>query len=516
MIDSLPVELATGFKLGPAIIVGLSLVLFVVVGITSRVGSEEGFWVADRGIGPVPNGMALASNWISVASFLGMAGMIYLHGFSSLSFVIGWTGGYAVFLVLLAAQIQRFGKYTAVDLIGDRYDSATVWVLGALVTIVIAFVYSVAQYQGIGLIIAWIFGLDYAISTLVGAAIVTGYVILSGMLGVIRNQVVQYLLLIIPFLVPLFFIANRAGYLPLVPQLGYGQALGEMAHDAGRAWYDPTFTAPFAGGSAYTFIAVAFTLMMGTLGLPHVINRFYTVRNERDARWSVVWGLLFISALYWAAPAYAVLARVLQGGAQPTAEHADLVTITAGHLAQLPAWFVGLIGAGAIAAGFSTTAGLLSSGAAAISHDLFFRVLRPSAKPRQRIQIARLTTGVLGLAIMVSALQPPALIAEVVGSAFSLAAATICPVLVLGVWWGRVTRQAATAGMVTGLALWVFTSWGDWYGHVEWVRHWAPAGASALVTLPVVIAVMVVVTLLTRAPGEEVQALLRRLHGIDA
>lgn len=504
--------LVPGFKLGPAIVLGLTLVLFIAVGIASRARSEEEFWVARRDVGPVSNGMALASNWISVGSFLGLAGLIYLQGFGALAYVVGWSGGYVLLLVLMASQLQRFGRFTTADLVAERFQSTLVRSITAVVTIVIAIVYSVAQYQGIGLVFGWIFGLGYTESVVLGSIVVLGYVVLSGMLGVTRNQVVQYVILAVAFTLPLFFVANRAGYFPLIPHLGYGTVVHEIGTDPTAAWYDPLFVAPFAHRTAFGWISLAFTLMVGTMGLPHVITRFYTVGTERGARWSVVWGLLFIGVIYWAAPAYASFARVFQAGARPSESVADLTVIGATALAGLPAWFAGFLAAGAIAAAFATTAGLLSAGAGAVSHDLYHNVFRPDAGPGERMLVARVATAALGLAIMVLALRPPGLLAEVVGGAFALAADTLFPVIVLGIWWRRATREGAVAGLVTGLALWSFSAWGGWYGGIGWIERWLPVEGHSLLVAPVVFIVVAAVSLVTR-PTSGVGPFLDRIHG---
>ena len=513
-MSSIEFGLEPGFKLGPAIVLALSLILFVVVGLSSRARSEEEFWVAGRDVGPVSNGMALAANWISVGSFLGLAGLIYLQGFGALAYVVGWTGGYVLLLVLMASQLQRFGRFTTADLVAERFDSTIVRSLTAVITIGIAVVYSVAQYQGIGLVFGWIFGLDYTESVVLGAIVVLGYVLLSGMLGVTRNQIVQYVILAIAFLLPLSFVANRAGYFPLIPQFGYGAAIDEIGNHPSSAWYDPLFVAPFAHRSAFGWISLTFTLMLGTMGLPHVITRFYTVGTERGARWSVVWGLLFIAVIYWAAPAYAAFARVFQLGAQPSESVADLVIIAATQLAGLPDWFAGFLAAGAIAAAFATTAGLLSAGAGAVSHDVYHNVFRPEAGPEERMVVARVATAGLGLVIMVLALRRPGLLVEVVGGAFALAADTLFPVIVVGIWWRRATREGAVAGLVTGLTLWSLSAWGGWYGGVGWIDRWLPIEGHSLLVVPLVFLVVAGVSLVTK-PSADADAFLARIHGVS-
>ena len=180
-------------KTGPALILAATLLLFVLVGILTRVRNLEEYWVAGRRIGPVSSGMAIASNWMSAASFLGMAGLLYLQGYFGLAYVLGWCGGYVLLLVLMAAQIRNYGKFTAPDFIGDRYYSKTARFLAAIITLVISFVYAVGQYKGIGEMFKWIFGMDYKLSIVTGTIVVLSYVLLSGMMGVVRNQQVQHL-----------------------------------------------------------------------------------------------------------------------------------------------------------------------------------------------------------------------------------------------------------------------------------------------------------------------------------
>lgn len=505
--------LETGFKLVPAIILATILILFIVVGLMSRVKSVDEYWVAGRGIGPIANGAAVASNWMSAASFLGMAGVVYLQGYGYMSYVVGWTGGYTVLSLLMASQIRRYGKFTATDFVGDRYYSQVARTIAAVVTILIAFTYSVAQYKGIGMVFEWIFGLSYNGSVVLGAGVVIIYVMIAGMLGVSRNQVVQYVILIIAFLLPLFFIANQLDYFAVIPQLGYGSAVWEIGHAADASYYDPTYAAPFATRSAFNFIAITFTMMMGTMGLPHVMARFYTTPNERDARWSVAWGLFFISLLYWSSPVYASFARVLQEGAMPASDVADVIVVSSASMAGLPEWFVGFLAAGAIAAAFSTTSGLLTSGAAAVSHDLYFRVFKPSASHEERLWAGRIGTVVLGILIIFVALNPPALIAQIVGAAFALAGNTFFPLMIIGIWWGRASKEGGVAGMLVGLGIWLFSVWGDYWADIGWVQSWIPASASSLIAVPIVFIVVIVVSLMTPPPPREIRALLREVHG---
>lgn len=216
--------LTPGFKLAPAIILLAVLVSFIWVGWTSKVQEMDGYWVAGRTIGPVQNGMAIASNWMSAASFMGVPGMLYMQGFFGVGYVVGWTGGYVLLLLLFAGQIRRFGKYTAPDFVGDRFYSNWARGLAAVITLILSTLYITGQYKGMGMIFGWIFGWPYEISVVISTILVLFYVFISGMLGVTKNQVVQYIVLIAAFLFPLFFIASQMGYFPLIPQISYGSA----------------------------------------------------------------------------------------------------------------------------------------------------------------------------------------------------------------------------------------------------------------------------------------------------
>ena len=178
-------------KLLPVAIVAAVLVSFILAGLAhkSREGSEYGF--GGRYTGRIGGGAAIASNWMSAASFLGMAGLIYLQGYFALAYVIGWTGGYVLLLVLLAGQLRRFGKYTAPDFVGDRYDSPTARLISALISITISVIYCVAQFKGIGLLFSWLFGTNYTTGLAIGVTAAVAYLIVSGMLGVARNQQMQ-------------------------------------------------------------------------------------------------------------------------------------------------------------------------------------------------------------------------------------------------------------------------------------------------------------------------------------
>lgn len=506
MIDS-------GQKIIPMLIVFGVLVIFVIAGLLykTRQGSEYG--LTGRYTGRIGGGAAIASNWMSAASFLGIAGISYLYGYSALAYVIGWTGGYVLLLVLLAGQLRRFGKYTAPDFIGERYESSTARLLSAIISIMITLIYSVAQFKGIGMIFAWLLGIPYSRGVIIGAVVLMGYIIISGVMGVAKSQKLQYFVLIVTFILPLMLLAHKLGYFWILPQFGYGQGLTDLSTEFGI-----NISAPFSHFGLFHWTALCFTLMFGTVGLPHVLSRFYTVSNVRDARWSVVWGLFFIALIYWSAPAYAVFGRLLearQGIFLPpeiSSKMADIIVLRTALLGGLPSWIVGMLAAGAVSAAFFTVAGLLMTGAASVSYDIYFRIINPQASESKRMSIAKGATLLLAFLVMLGAINPPGMIAEIAAVAFALAGNTIFPAFLLGIWWSETNKAGVIAGMLTGLFI---TFAQPLLGSsVPLVNVLFPITASALCGAPLVILIMISVSLFTKAPSEKIRRFLaEEVHG---
>ncbi|MCK8823790.1 VC_2705 family sodium/solute symporter [Fuchsiella alkaliacetigena] len=507
-MEEVAVGLDISFKLGPALLMIGIIALFVIVGITRKVVDVDDYWVAGRSVGAIENGMAIGGNWMSAASFLGMAGTIGLLGFFGLAYIVGWTTGYFILLIFMATQIRKYGKYTAPDFIGDRYYSNWARGIAAVTTVIIGFVYAVAQYRGIALMFGYIFGMEYSTGVIVGTIAVISYILLAGMLGVTRNQAIQYAILIIAYLIPLFLIASRLGYFAAIPQIGYGAAVSDVTTEIARE-----FSEPFANAGVYQWIALAFTMIVGTCGLPHVLTRFYTVKDEKTSRWSCVWGLFFICVLYWSAPAYATFGNMLNfdiNSIYPvTSEMADVIVVIAAQFADLPQFIVGALAAGAVAASFSTTSGLFMAASAGVSHDLFTSIIKPDATEKQQLVVARLTTLGLGVAVTIVALNPPALIADLVGMAFAIAGSTIFPVFFLGLWWERTTKEGAIVGMLVGLVISLTALF--MRGHAFW-DTWIPATSSAIVAAPLAFIIIIIVSKLTSPPPEEVRMMVRKVH----
>jgi cation/acetate symporter len=502
-----------GQKLIPMLVVIGVLLLFVVAGLRYKTRESSEYGVAGRYTGRIGGGAAIASNWMSAASFLGIAGLIYLYGYSALAYVIGWTGGYVLLLVLLAGQLRRFGKYTAPDFIGERYESPAARLISAAISIGITLIYSVAQFKGIGIVFSWLMGINYVSGVVLGAGILVGYIVLSGSLGVARSQKLQYFVLIVTFILPLMVLAYRLGYFWIMPQFGYGQAMTDLTREFGI-----NISAPFANFGLFHWTALCFTLMLGTAGLPHVLSRFYTVSNIRDARWSVVWGLFFIALIYWSAPAYAVFGRLIEARSgialPPEAARAmaDNVVLRTALLGGLPQWLVGMLAAGAVSAAFFNVAGQLMTGAASISYDIYYRLLNPQASEDRRMALAKGATLALAALVLLGALNLPGLIAEITAVAFALAGNTIFPAFLLGIWWSGTTRLGVICGMLTGvLVTFAQPLLGSFLPLVNTVF---PLTASALCGAPLVIVIMVVVSHFTPPPSLEIRRFLaEEVHG---
>ncbi len=502
---------AAGVQFVPLLIVAGMFLLFIVSGLGSKMRQASDYGFSGSYSGRVGSGAAIASNWMSAASFLGLAGLFYLKGYYAMAFVIGWTGGYVLLLVLMATQIRRFGKFTAPTFVGFRYESASARTVVALISIAISVIYCVAQFRGIALLVSWIFGLEYKAAMLTGVALLVIFVVISGTLGVIRNQHLQYFVLIIAFILPLMFINRKLGYFWVLPQFGYGEAITTLQEQFGFFWSEP-----FASFSLFQWLALCFTLMFGTAGLPHVLSRFYLAPSMRDARWGVVWGLFFIALIYWSAPAYGVLGRLFDARSGntfkvPDPAAADLITLTTATQAGLPVWVVGLLVAGGMAAAFYAAGGLLQSGAAAFAYDIYPRFIKTNASDSDKVHAAKGTFLLLAGLVLALSLKQVGLIAEIAAVAFALAGNTIFPAFLLGIWWSRTNAAGVLAGMLTGVLI---TASSALLGDIlPVIKIIFPLTSSAFIGAPVVILVMIAVSLLTRPPSDQVVTfLIRDVH----
>jgi len=473
----------------------LSFTLYIGIALWSRVESTKEFYVAGGGVHPVANGMATAADWMSAASFIGMAGLISFLGRDGAFYLMGWTGGYVLLALLLAPYLRKFGKYTVPDFIGDRYYSQTARMLAVFCAIFISFVYVCGQMQGAGIVFSRIFEVEVSTGVIIGMAIIFFYAVLGGMKGITYTQVAQYCVLIFAYLVPAIFISiTMTGQ--VIPQIGFGSELldgsGYLLDQLDNLSRELGFASYTEGKrSTQDVFSITAALMFGTAGLPHVIIRFFTVPNVRDARVSAGYAIIFIAILYTTAPTVAAFARTnlinsvsnADYGAMPEwfgkweatnlisfddkngdgriqyvgdadknelTVSADIMVMANPEIAELPNWVIALVTAGALAAALSTAAGLLLVISTSVAHDMLKRTLMPDISESQELKFARFS---IFLAVLIAGyfgMNPPAYVAQVVAFAFGLAAASFFPAIVLGIFDKRMNKQGAISGMLGG------------------------------------------------------------------
>ena len=460
--------------------------LYIGIAIYNKAKATSDFYVAGRGVPPIFNGMAIGADWMSAASFIGMAGTIMLLGYDGLAYIMGWTGGYLLLTFLLAPQLRKYGRYTVPEFIGDRFDSHTARVIAAIITIIISFTYSIGQLSGSGVVIGRLFEIDAKLGTMIGVVLIAFYAAFGGMKGITWTQVAQYIILIIAYLIPVIFMSLQITGNPM-PWLSYGELVGKMG-ELDRELGISEYFAPFTNGTKWQFLALMFTLMAGTAGLPHVIVRFYTVSTMKAARWSGAWALLFIGLLYLSAPAYAAFSRfilmtkvagskiaelpawtktwvdtgklqVADGNGDGILQWSelvisnDIVVMATPEIANLGVFVIGLVAAGAMAAALSTAGGLMIAISSSFAHDIYYRVLKPNSTEKKRLSVARWSIVIATLFAGLIALNPPGAITQIVAWAFALATGTFFPALVLGVWWKRSNAKGVIAGLLVGLGV---------------------------------------------------------------
>ncbi len=499
------------------IIVGASFALYIGIAIWARAGSTAEFYAANRGVNPVMNGMATAADWMSAASFISMAGLIATVGYGNSTYLMGWTGGYVLLALLLAPYLRKFGKYTVPQFIGDRFYSQGARLTAVVCLIIISVTYVIGQMTGAGVAFSRFLEVDVSTGLWIASAVVFVYAVLGGMKGITYTQVAQYIVLIIAYTIPAIFISMQLTGNPIpwfglfgthtesaLPLL---QKLDQVVTDLG-------FNAYTAQGSMLNMTLFTLSLMIGTAGLPHVIIRFFTVPKVADARWSAGWALVFIALLYLTAPAVGAMARlniidtIYPGGTQQDAVlyderpdwmrnwevtgllkfedkngdgriqyyndaaagftetatqrgwtgneltiNNDILVLANPEIAQLPGWVIGLIAAGGLAAALSTAAGLLLAISSAISHDLIKDFLKPDISEKSELLAARIAMAGAILVATLLGLNPPGFAAQTVALAFGLAAATIFPALMMGIFSKRINSVGATLGMIVGLVV---------------------------------------------------------------
>ena len=479
------------------ILVGLTFALYIGIAIWSRANSTKDFYVAGGGVSPLANGMATAADWMSAASFISMAGIISFAGYDGAVYLMGWTGGYVLLALLLAPYLRKFGKFTVPDFIGDRYYSKTARLVAIFCALLVSFTYVAGQMRGVGIVFSRFLEVDINTGVIIGMFIVLFYAVLGGMKGITYTQVAQYCVLIFAFMVPAIFISIQMTGNP-IPQFGFGS---ELADGSGTYLLDKLdglrtelgFAEYTEGSKALIDVfAITLALMVGTAGLPHVIVRFFTVKRVRDARKSAGIALLLIVILYTTAPAVAVFARtnmietvsnkpitsvpdwfkkwettglitftdknndgriqyVANNDANELVVDRDIMVLANPEIANLPNWVIALVAAGGLAAALSTAAGLLLVISASVSHDLVKKIINPKISEKGELIAARLSAVGAVCVAGYFGINPPGFVAAVVALAFGLAAASFFPAIILGIFYKRMNKEGAIAGMVVGI-----------------------------------------------------------------
>ncbi|PTE07947.1 sodium:solute symporter family protein [Mesorhizobium helmanticense] len=554
---------------------GFTIVIYAVIGVLSRTMQVGEYYVAGRRVPALYNGMATGADWMSAASFIGMAGSLYLLGYDGLGFVLGWTGGYVLVAILVAPYLRKFGAYTVPDFLSARYGGNLARLIGVIVLFSCSFTYVVAQIFGTGLISARFLGIDFNVAVYVGLAGILVCSMLGGMRAVTWTQVAQYIVLIIAYLIPVIWMSTVKTGVP-IPQLMQGQALANITALETAQGITLHHITPFAHGGydAKNYFLLILCLMVGTASLPHVLMRYFTTPSVREARVSVAWSLLFIFILYFTAPAYAAFAKwtmldLVASGLTPEniaekagwmmrwaaadntlvqicgkaatdtaaivaacAEkgvtalsfadinlNADMIVLATPEMAGMPYVISGLVAAGGLAAALSTADGLLLAIANALSHDIYYKMIDQNAPTSRRLIVSRILLVMVAVLAAYVASTKPSDILSMVSWAFSLAAGGLFPALVLGVWWKRANSAGAVAGMIAGFGITIFylvmTQYGaDFDKATPNMELWWGVKniSSAAFGLPVGFAVMIIVSLLTKAPSRDMQDFIEEIR----
>ena len=503
-----------------------TIVVYGVIGVLSRTAQVSEYYVAGRRVPAFYNGMATGADWMSAASFVGMAGTLFLLGYDGLAWVLGWTGGYVLVSVLVGPYLRKFGAYTVPDFMSYRFGGNFARFLAVVVLVACSFTYVTAQIYGTGIIASRFLGMPFEVAVFVGLSGILLCSMLGGMRAVTWTQIAQYIVLIVAYLTPIIILSTKQYGIP-IPELTYGQAIADITAREGQFLKDGLATAanlkphiqPWTTYSPLNFFGIIFCMMVGTASLPHILMRYFTTPSVREARKSVAWSLFFIFLLYFSAPAYAAFSKLevytniigrdvadirpwmftwgelglikvcgsdaasLQAvidackaagtnviRLQDFVINTDVIVLSTPEIAGLPYVISGLVAAGGLAAALSTADGLLLAIANALSHDIYYKMIDPNAPTVRRLMVARVLLLLVAVAAAALASTRPADILAMVGWAFSLAMAGNFPALIMGIWWKRATTTGAVAGMIAGFGLCVF--------YLVTTRYFPQAGVS--------------------------------------
>jgi cation/acetate symporter len=518
-----------------------TIAVYAIIGVLSRTAQVSEYYVAGRRVPAFYNGMATGADWMSAASFVGMAGTLFLLGYDGLAWVLGWTGGYVLVSVLVGPYLRKFGAYTVPDFMSYRFGGNFARMLAVIVLFCCSFTYVTAQIFGTGIIASRFLGMSFEVAVFVGLVGILLCSMLGGMRAVTWTQIAQYIVLIVAYLTPIVILSTKNYGIP-IPELTYGQAIAEITAREGQMLKDGLATAanlkphiqPWTTYTPLNFFGIILCMMVGTASLPHILMRYFTTPSVREARQSVAWSLFFIFLLYFSAPAYAAFSKLevytniigrniadirpwmftwgelgliqicgknaasldtVIAACKAIAGHpgvvrlqdfvinTDVIVLSTPEIAGLPYVISGLVAAGGLAAALSTADGLLLAIANALSHDIYYKMIDPNAPTVRRLMVARVLLLIVAVAAAATASTRPGDILAMVGWAFSLAMAGNFPALVMGIWWKRATTNGAIAGIIGGFGIalmyLVVTRYFPGFG-VKYLGMWSltnPAGA---------------------------------------
>lgn len=586
------------------VFIGISFAVYIGIAFRSRASSTKEYYVAGGSVSPIANGMATAADWMSAATFISMAGTLAISGYDGSRFLMGWTGGFVLLTILMVPYLRKFGKATVPDFIGDRFYSKVARGVAVFCAIFICMTYIMGQMRGVGVVFSQLFGIGIAAGVLIGAGIVFLYAGLGGMKGITYTQVAQYCVMAFAYTIPAIYIAIALTN-NFIPQLGlighftagdqpvpFLEKLNNINIELGFSQYTS------ATMSTIDMFCITAALMCGTAGLPHVIVRFFTVKNVQAVRKSACWTLAFIAVIYLTAPTIGAFSRVnliqnLNNEKYTTApgwfkefeqtgqmvwvdknddgiiqylgphksaaksytvfkpfnrkkapayhepdrrgKHGerllknetdrsnpnelwfgnDIMVMANPYMAGLPPWVIALLMAGCIAAALSTAAGLLLVLSTSISHDLLKKIFMPGLTDRAEVNYARLASFLaLSVATYFGINPPSAFIAQTVAFAFGLAASSFFPTLLIGIFWKKMSREGAIAGMACGIGftlsyiIYFQFLGGDAKNYLFGI---SPAGIGTIGML-INFAVAFSVNLFSPPPPLEVQEMVENIH----
>jgi len=450
-----------------AVVVGITLVITYFA--SKRMTSATDFWAAGRGITGAQNGFAIAGDYMSAASFLGIAGLIFLFGFDGFLYSVGFLVAFLTVLFLLSERMRNTGKYTMADVLSYRLNQRPARAAAALGTLAVAGFYLIAQMVGAGVLIEALVGINFSVSVIVTGVFMLTYVIFGGMLATTWVQIIKAILLMTATIVLSLFVLERVGFNPI--------DLFNQAKDAspeGDAYLKPGLFLD----SPLDTLSLGLALVLGTAGLPHILMRFFTVPDAKAARSSVVWAVGLIGVFYVMTTFLGFGARAFlgTGGEEAAGTGGNLAApllaeeLGGGAGTVGGDLFLAIIAAVAFATILAVVAGLVISASGAVAHDVWSNIVRKGKdSEHEEVYVARIAAGVIGAAtIAIAVIGGEGLnVSFMVGLAFAVAASANFPALLLSLTWRRFNTTGAVTGVLVGTISSIFlviVSPGVWPG----------------------------------------------------